>query len=176
MSTAIRCRTSLPYPPSRAWDLLADATVVQGRTGDHEALVASVLGHRVELAHGLTGPSPASIPVVSIETAGTVPTHWLPPILAAYAAGRMPAVHRCETWRRISEDRLDGDMVFTIRGVDAASASGSMRVRGTATGSEMYQEVIIAAGVPLFGGLIERSLAGRIHESLAAESKYLAQR
>lgn len=161
--TTIRCRTALPYPPGRVWELLADPVVIEGRTSRHDGLDAVVLAHRVEGAGWLR-----------IDTKGTMPTSWLPPILAGRATGRMPSVNRQETWQRTSAHGLDGWMTFTIHGVDAASADGWMRVRTTDRGGELQQEVTIAVQWPLFGGLIERSLAGRIHESLAAEGRYLA--
>ncbi len=164
MPTTIRCRTGLPFPPGRIWDLLADPAVVEGRTTGHHGLGAVVVGHRMDGADAL-----------SIDTMGTMPSWWLPPVLAGKAEGRMPSVHRTETWHRAGEHVLDGRMAFTIRGVEAASAHGRMRVRGSETVGELHQEITIAVHVPLLGGLIERSLAGRIRQSLAAEGDYLAQ-
>lgn len=163
MSTIIRSRTGLPFPPGRIWELLADPAVIEGRTAGHAGLGATVLGHRFDGAD-----------VMAIDTMGTMPSWWLPPVIAGRAEGHMPSVHRTETWHRTGPHALDGRMSFTIRGVDAASAEGWMRVRGSETGGELHQEITIAVRFPLLGGLIERSLAGRIRQSLAAEGDYLA--
>lgn len=170
MPTTIRCSTDLPFPPARMWALLADPAVIQGRTAGHHGLDATVTGHRIEGAD-----------VMSIDTMGVMPSTWLPPVIAGRAEGHLPSVHRTETWFRTSGHMLEGRMTFAIRGVDAASAEGWMRVRGTGTETEtetagaLLQEITIAVHLPLLGGLIERSLAGRIQQSLAAEGDYLAQ-
>ncbi len=183
MPTTIVCRTALPYPPSRAWELLNDRRVIEGRTGGHDVeFGASVLGHRYLSAPTEARarvPTPCSTPstqapLLLIETTGTVPTSWLPGWVAPHAVGRMPAVYRTETWQLTAGDRLDGDMTFTIAGVEAAAAAGRMWIRSARTGSELRQEVTIAVRFPLVGGIIERSLAVRVRQSLQVEASHLA--
>ncbi len=153
MPTTVTERFTLPLAPQVVLDRLADRAFVQRRTLANPTLRAQLVEHR---DNGRT---------IVIRTKATVPLDWLPGRVTG-AVSTPPTVDRDETWDRGSGS---GSMRFTINGVPA-SASGSMRLDPSASGTTLTYRIDLAVDLPFVAALVERAVAAQIRRSLRTEA------
>jgi Protein of unknown function (DUF2505) len=158
MARSIDYRSTLAFPAEKVFATMTDKEYLRARLREiggpgselleHEA---SPDGARYRLKQGLSEKD-------------------LPPIVGKVMQGDL-SIQRTESLRRTAPGAYAGDVEVAIAGVPA-SASGTMRLADSGTGSEFEVHATVEVRVPLIGGMIEEIIAGQVRRLLEAETGF----
>jgi hypothetical protein len=158
MSTQFDYRSTSTYPSDEVYATMVDPDYLRARLeqigGPRAALLehsADTGGARYRLRHGLD-------PKV------------LPSVVRTILPGEV-SIERDETWRRGGAGDYTADVRVTIPGTPGR-ATGTMRLRDTDGGSELYIQIEVTVDVPVLGSTIEGMVSGHVKGLLASESAF----
>jgi hypothetical protein len=158
MSTQFDYRHTWSFPADEVYATMVNPDFLRARLeqigGPGAALLehsADTDGARYRLRHGL---DPKDLPaVVRTVLSGDI------------------VIERAESWKRDGAGSYTGDTRVTIPGTPG-SATGVMRLRDTAEGSELHNRIEVTVKVPIIGGKIEESVTGQVRDLLESESVF----
>jgi hypothetical protein len=158
MPRQIDFRSSLSSPADEVYAVMVDPEYLRARLrqigGPGAALLehtADAQGARYKLRHGLD-------------------KSVLPAIVQSLVSGDL-TIERTETIRRRGPGDYAGDVDVQIPGTPV-SARGRSELRNAPPGSEFAVHAEVTVKVPLFGGGIEETVAGQVHQLLVAETAF----
>ena len=158
MARSIDYRSTLAFPAEKVFATMTDKEYLRARLREIGGPGSELLEHeaspesaRYRLKQGLKESD-------------------LPPVVGKVLQGDL-SIQRTESLRRTGPGMYGGDVDVAIAGVPA-SASGTMRLADSGTGSEFEVHATVEVRVPLIGGKIEEIIAGQVRRLLAAETGF----
>lgn len=161
MATTFTVSRALPAPAAAAFALLGDRDYIARRARLDDDIGGDVVTHAADAAR------------VELTTTAPFPRRWLGPYRSR--SGEGPALTRAESWVRVGDGSLSGELTIRVGGV-SARGHGTMTIRDDGHGGSHYAvSMVVEVGLPLVGRALEAKIAPRIERTATLEADDLVE-